>query len=262
MPTFKCGKYLFPIERKTYVMGILNVTPDSFSDGGKFFNTKNAIAHAIAMQNDGADIIDIGAQSTRPGFCKISPEEEWQRLRIILPELTKVLNIPISIDTFYPEVADKALACGVSIVNDINGFKNEKMWNIVSHFFCGCIVVHSGPSNMAKIFFESSLKKAKQYGIALERLCFDPGIGFGKDLKDNIMAIKTLKQQKIASNALLIGASKKSFIGKICNKENPNDRLIGTLATNIVSIINGADIVRVHDVKETVEAIKILDVLL
>lgn len=261
MSIFKCGKYSLPLKR-TYVMGILNVTPDSFSDGGLFLNPEKAIAHAIKMQEKGADIIDVGAQSTRPGCQKISYIEEWNRLKLVIPELVKKLNIPISIDTFYPEVAKNALDCGVSIINDVNGFKNEKMWDIASKRSCGCIIMHDGSFKTIKEFFKKTLLKAKEYNIEPQRLCFDPGIGFGKDFTDNINTIKNLEYLRINSIPILIGLSKKSFIGKICNNVNSEERLPGTIAANIISIINGANIIRVHDVKEAVMANKVLKALL
>lgn len=262
MKYFKCGKYSLPLDKKVYVMGILNVTPDSFSDGGLFYSSEKAIEHALKMQSEGADIIDIGAQSTRPGHSKITAEEEWNRIKDIIPKLTKILDVPLSIDTFYPYVAKNCLDLGVSIINDVNGFKNEKMWDIASHSDCGCIIMHDGSYDTTKKFFEDTLLKARKYNISENRICLDPGIGFGKDLNDNINIIKNLKNLKMQDIPILMGLSKKSFIGKICNDAPLKDRLPGTIVANAISILNGANIIRVHDVKEAINSNMVLKELL
>ena len=261
MKIFNCGKYSLDLDKKIYIMGILNVTPDSFSDGGLFFNPEKAVEHAIDMQNDGADIIDIGAQSTRPGHTKISVQEEWNRLEPILRKLKHIIKIPISIDTFYPEIAKRALNFGVSIINDVTGFKNDKMWDIASNSNCGCIIIHDGPASTAKKFFKESLDKAKSYSIHKSRICLDPGIGFGKDFRDNIDIIKNLGSLKVDSMPILMALSKKSFIGKICNEIPTSERLPGTIVANSISIMNGANIIRVHDVKEAFTSIQVLKAL-
>ena len=262
MNFFNCGSYSLDLNKKVYIMGILNVTPDSFSDGGLFLNPKEAIKHAINMQNDGVDIIDIGAQSTRPGHTKISAKKEWERLEPVLMELKNIIKIPISVDTFYPEVAKKALDLGASIINDVTGFRDNKMWDIASYSDCGCIIMHDGPYNTTKRFFKESLAKAQSYGIDKSRICLDPGIGFGKDLNDNINIIKNLKDLKIDSVPLLMALSKKSFIGKICDEIPTSERLPGTIVANSISIMNGANIIRVHDVKEAVTATQVLKALI
>lgn len=258
MYSFKCANYTLNLGKKTYIMGILNITDDSFFDGGRYLSTQKAIYRALQMQEEGADIIDVGAQSTRPGFKKISAADEWDRLKNVIPNLAKMLKIPISVDTFSDEVALNSLKSGASIINDVNGFKNEKMWQIASKFDCGCVIMHNGKWSDAKNFFESALNKAKKLGIMHNRICFDPGFGFGKSFEENINALKNLKSQKIVQNALLIGLSRKSFIGQICGNIPPGERLSGTLVANAVAALNGADIIRVHDVKEHVNMHKIL----
>ena len=262
MSTFRAGNYTFSLGRRTYIMGILNVTRDSFYDGGKWFDLDNAVAHAIDMQNSGADIIDIGAQSTRPGFTKIEPEEEIKRLIPLLESLKGKLTVPVSVDTFYPEVAEKALKCGVDIINDVTGFKNDKMIDVVSNCECGCIVMHDGKTNNMKEFFKDILGRMISKNISQDRICFDPGIGFGKDLEDNLGAIRDLKNNLLNNIAILVAASRKSLIDKICKGIPVEERLPGTIAINTIAICNGADIIRVHDVKEAVQAAKVSDAIL
>lgn len=262
MSIFKAGKYELPLGKKTYVMGILNVTPDSFSDGDEWFSPKKAVEHALEMQTDGADIIDIGAQSTRPGYTKVSPEEELKRLVPVLKALNGKVNVPVSVDTFYPEVAKEALKHGVSIINDVNGFKDEKMIDVASISNCGCIVMHDGDSSLMKSFFETQLNKLISNNISKDRVCFDPGIGFGKTYEENLDVINNLKEYLVNGIAMLIGASRKRMIGIPCGDPPFKMRMPGTIAAHTISIANGADIVRVHDVKPAVQACKVADAIL
>ena len=259
---FRAGNFVFDLEAKTYVMGILNVTPDSFSDGNKWFGVDSAVAHAIEMQNDGADIIDIGAQSTRPGYIKISAKEELKRLVPVLMALKGKIFVPISVDTFYPEVAQEAIKYGVSIINDVSGFTSEKMLTIASKSDCGCVVMYDGKISNIKSFFETQVSKMQDKNIKKERICLDPGIGFGKNNMENIYIIKNLKKYLPNNFATLIAASKKSFIGMICGNPPVEQRLAGTIAAHTIAILNGANIIRVHDVKEAVQAAKIADAIL
>ena len=185
MAVFSAGKYRLPLGKKAYVMGILNVTPDSFSDGGCFFSTEQAVQHALAMRDDGADIIDIGAQSTRPGSTRIAPEQELERLLPVLKQLRNQLNIPISVDTFYPQVAAAALEHGASIINDVTGFDDSAMVDVAAKSDCGCIVMHHTGTDFdiisdVRAYFFKQLDILHSAGINSERICFDPGIGFGK----------------------------------------------------------------------------------
>ena len=263
--TFKAGSKVFPLNR-TYVMGILNVTPDSFSDGGKFNSLETAVLRAIEMEHQGADIIDIGAQSTRPGFVKISADEEWERLEKILSEVRKNVTAAISVDTFYPEIAQKALNAGADIINDISGFSDE-MFSAVKDSGCGCIIMYpfgeqKNILTATKKFFSDKLEQAKKFGIAADRVCFDPGIGFGKTNEENLEIIANVGQTKLNEIAYLMAASRKRVIGQAVGNVAFTDRLSGTLAAHTISVFGGADIVRVHDVAETVQAAKMADAIL
>ena len=262
MNFFKAGKYNLEIGKKTYVMGILNVTPDSFSDGGKFIDPEKAINRALEIQSEGADIIDIGAQSTRPGYEKISPKQEWQRLSPVLKSIHDKLSIPISVDTFYPEVAQEALKFSVDIINDVSGF-GEDMMAVAKKSDCGCIIMHDKPGvDTIKPFFEKKLEFAALHKIDTSRICFDPGIGFSKTYEENLDIIKNLKKIKIDNITTLIGLSKKRVIKTSCGSSDMNDRTYGTIAANTLSIAFGADIIRVHDVKESVLAARVTDAIL
>ncbi|MDR1628229.1 MAG: dihydropteroate synthase [Oscillospiraceae bacterium] len=259
MKIFKCGKYSLELGKKTYIMGILNVTPDSFSDGGKWLNAQKAIKRAFEIEKEGANILDIGAQSTRPGYTKISPDEELDRLFPVLEGIKRKLNIPISIDTFYPKTASEALLMGADIINDVYGFENEGMFEVCKGSDCGIIITYGFEGIEMKNFFENKLKKAANFGIDLQRMCFDPGIGFSKNYQDDLDIIKNIKKYKIPQNAFLVGVSRKRVIGYTCGNPPAQDRVAGSLSAGVIASINGADILRVHDVKETVQALKISD---
>lgn len=262
MPVFSAGKYRLPLGEKAYVMGILNVTPDSFSDGGSFFSPEHAVRHAISMRDAGADIIDIGAQSTRPGSTLISPEQELGRLLPVLRLLRNQLDIPISVDTFYPQVAAAVLENGVSILNDVTGFDDPAMVDVASQSDCGCIVMHhtGADSNIITAvhqYFISKLDKIVHRGIAGERICFDPGIGFGKTHEQNLQLLANAGKLRAGDCALLVGASRKRVIGAECGNPPFEQRLGGTIAAHSIAVADGADMVRVHDVTEMVQATKI-----
>ena len=262
MSIFKAGKFELKLGKKTYIMGILNVTPDSFSDGGKWLDVDAAVAHALQMQADGADIIDIGAQSTRPGCVKITAEEELKRLLPILWALKRQIRIPISVDTFYPKVAKKALNEGVDIINDVTGFKDTEMVKIACQSDCGCIVMHDGHNDQMRGFFKAKLEEMLKSDISKERICFDPGIGFGKTYEENLSAIRNLKNFSIDGCTMLVGASRKRVIGSSCGNPPFEDRLPGTIAAHTIALIGGANILRVHDVKEAVQAAQVADAIL
>lgn len=263
---FQAGRYRLPLGEKTYIMGICNVTPDSFSDGGQFLRPQDAIDHALCMQQEGADLIDIGGQSTRPGFQAISPQEEWQRLQPVLEGLRGRLTVPLSVDTFYPQVA--ALACenGADIINDVTGFAPD-MWKVAAQYGCGCIVMHpSEPEGdvlpAVRTFFEQKRQEAARWGIDETKLCMDPGIGFGKTYEQNLQLIRDVKEYRLETCALLMAASRKRVIGRPCGDPPFAQRLSGTLAAHTVAQMGGADMLRVHDVKEAVQAARVVDALL
>ena len=240
MNFFHAGKYKFSLEDKTYVMGILNVTPDSFFDGGKYSNPQAALSRAVEIQNEGADILDIGAQSTRPGHAEISFEEEWARLGPVLTLLKNHIKIPISIDTFYPEVAEKALNLGADIINDVKGFENLKMLEIAQKRSCCMIVVYNKNGVEARDFFEKRLKQARNLGINDSRICFDPGIGFNKNREDDLYLISNISEIKLKNFPLLMGVSRKRIIKHLSKASSTDELLSGTIAARGVCALTRA----------------------
>ncbi len=261
---------------RTYIMGVLNRTPDSFSDGGVFMDEEKAINRIEKMIKEGADIIDIGGESTRPGSESVSVEEELKRTVPLIKKISRAINVPISIDTSKHEVAARALAEGASIVNDISGLKaDQKMAKVISSFGATVCVMHmkGTPKDMqdnpvyedlmGEIIsaLSESIEIAISAGISPDRIIVDPGIGFGKTVKHNLIIIKRLAELKVLGKPICIGTSRKSFIGKILGR-NVNERLIGTAATCALAIANGANIIRVHDIKEMKEVAKITDAVI
>ncbi len=261
----------------TLVMGILNVTPDSFYDGGKYYDIEDALNRARKMIDDGADIIDVGGESTRPNSRCVSADEEIRRVVPLIKEVSKETKIPISIDTYKAEVADKAIQAGAQIINDISGLQADtEMVRVAVAHNTPIIIMHikGRPHDFPKdpvyaelipeviSFLESRIEFSLKSGIAHNKIIIDPGIGFGKGVKHNIEILRQLNRFKCMNLPIMIGTSRKSFIDKILEpsddiniKEN-NSRLIGTLVTLIIAVSNGANIVRVHDVKEAVQVIK------
>lgn len=261
---FKDRKYTD--DSKTLVMGIVNVTPDSFSDGGDYFDAKNAIEHALKHEADGADFIDIGAQSTRPGSTVISAEEEWSRLEGVLIGLKGKLNVPISVDTFYPEVARKAIDAGAEIINDVSGKFNEDMAKIVKETGCGWIIMHNGsgtPEDVNNLLDEVAAKCTKR-DIPVCRLCIDPGIGFGKDYEENIELLRRVNEINLGygSVPVLLGVSRKRVIGQGSKQENPKERIYGNIAVDALAIAKGVNIIRLHDVEHEIQGIRMADAVL
>ena len=260
--------------RETLVMGILNVTPDSFSDGGLFYNTDEAVSHALQLIEYGIDIIDIGGESTRPGAKKISEEEEIQRIIPVVKQIRELSpEIIISIDTTKSMVAQKAIQSGANIINDISGFSfDNKMIDVVRESKVPVIIMHmqGDPSNMQNnpvyddliidisSFFKSKIKLAIDAGIKKEQIILDPGIGFGKTVGDNLQLINQLNEFCKLGFPVMIGPSRKSFIGTTLNLP-VDDRLEGTAAAVAVGVMNGARIVRVHDVKEIKRVVTIVE---
>lgn len=271
---------VLPIGERTLIMGILNVTPDSFSDGNEFFSADKAIAHAEQMIAEGADIIDIGGESTRPGAGVISPEEEIQRVIPIIEKLVKRTDVPISVDTTKSLVARAALHAGAHIINDISALRFDfHIADEVAKFGAGLVLMHSRgtPATMHKLppvadiidevtrSLRASISMAEKRGVKRESIVIDPGIGFGKSQEQNIELIAKLDQIGAAFPDLpiLIGTSRKSFIGRILADENGEpapveDRLHGTMATISAAVLKGAQIVRVHDVQPTVQTIRVV----
>jgi dihydropteroate synthase len=248
------------------VMGVLNVTPDSFSDGGEFFDPTRALDQAGRMIAQGADILDIGAESTRPygGAMPVPLEEEMRRLDPVLPTAVK-LGAPVSIDTMKPEVAAWALAAGASIINDVWGLQRDRdMARLAAECTVPVIVMHNRESAdssldiMAEIakFFARSLEIAEAAGVARQNIVLDPGIGFGKTPEQSLIAIARLRDLKSFGLPLLVGASRKRFIAKV-SLAPPDQRLGGSIAAHLMAVANGASIIRTHDVAETVQALRI-----
>ena len=268
---------------RTLVMGILNVTPDSFSDGNQFFSIDAALAHARVMIAEGADIIDVGGESTRPGAALISPEEEIERVVPIIEALAKETDVPISIDTTKSMVAGAALAAGASIVNDISALRFDyHIADEVVKAKAGLILMHSRgtPATMQRLppaadimadivhSLRASLAMAERRGVLREAIVIDPGIGFGKTFPQNLEIIAKLDQLQAAFPDLpiMIGTSRKAFIGQLLadadgNPASADQRLHGSMATTAAAILNGAKIARVHDVKAAVETAKVIDAI-
>ncbi len=272
---FKGKNFAFPLNERTYIMGILNVTPDSFFDGGEWNTPQRAVAHALEMQENGADIIDVGAQSTRPGSTLLSENEELEIIKQYMDLLCDRVSVPISVDTFYPSVADYCLSHGAAIINDVSGVINSDMAAVVSRHNAGWIVVHTGQksadetadfSNVGGVtngvikFFDEAEKAALNYGIKKENLCFDMGIGFGKSYDDNIELVRNINKLKTPERALLTALSCKRIVKETTGADG-YDRVFGTIAADVLSIAGGTDFIRVHHVKEAVLSAKMADKL-
>lgn len=261
--------------RRTHVMGVLNVTPDSFSDGGHYFDTARAIDHGVEMVRDGADIIDIGGESTRPYSEGISAGEEMDRVLPVIEALGKEVEAPISIDTCKAAVAREALKAGASIINDISALRfDPEMASVAAQARVPVILMHmkGTPGNMQKNpvyrdlipeildFLREALDRSEAAGIPRDLTVVDPGIGFGKTFDHNLQVIRGLSQFLSLDRPVLLGPSNKAFIGHILNRE-PHERETGTMAAIAAGVMNGARIVRVHHVKKAVETVRIIDAI-
>lgn len=257
-------------------MGILNVTPDSFSDGGTFLERQSAIDRALMMEDEGADIIDIGGESTRPGSQAVNIKEEMKRVLPVIEQLAGRLSIPISIDTYKSDVADAAVKAGASLVNDISGLRFDgKMATVVARHMVPVVVMHikgkprdmqTRPTYKRLIpeimdYLSESIMRARNAGIPDDMIIIDPGIGFGKTMEHNLLIIKHLKAFSGYEKPILIGPSRKSFIGTLLGNRPVTERLQGTAAAVAISIWNGAHIIRVHDVKEMREVAMLSDAI-
>lgn len=276
MSCFRAGRYEFPLNLRTYIVGILNVTPDSFSDGGRFITIDQALRHAEAMILAGVDILDVGGESTRPGSYPVGLSEELQRVVPVIEKICKTFDCAVSIDTYKAAVADAAFSAGACIANDINGLQHDpEMAAAVARHNAGVIVMHNArlyrgippeasPSAdvMADVasFLQRSCLIAQQAGVQSDHIMIDPGIGFGVTSSESIQMIARLDELKQLGFPILIGPSRKRFIGNILN-QNAADRLHGTSAAVAIGIDHGADFIRVHDVREMAEVARVADAL-
>ena len=273
--TLQWSDHFLDLGQKTHIMGVLNVTPDSFADGGRYLKKEKAIEHALAMAGDGADIIDIGGESTRPYSKKISLDEELDRVIPVIQALRQELKIPISIDTCKAEVARQALGAGASIINDISALRfDPEMILIAAEAGVPVVLMHikGTPSDMQVNptyddlipeiidFLKNAIDHAVKGGIKKEMIIVDPGIGFGKSFDHNLDIIKGLAAFSSLERPVLLGTSRKAFIGHILDKE-ADERDTGTMATIAAGVMNGAKIVRVHNVKKALETVKIIDAI-
>jgi dihydropteroate synthase len=257
------------------VMGILNVTPDSFSDGGLFLGAGRAIERGIQIAAEGAAVIDIGAESTRPGAEPVSANTQIKRVVPVIEALAKEIDIPISIDTYNFEVAEAALKAGAAIINDITAFADKRMATLATEKNVPVILMHmqGTPATMqiepkyedvaedVLRFLLERTKYAEDYGIPPERIFIDPGIGFGKTSEHNLILLKNMDRFVTSGYRVLVGTSRKKFIGTITGKEKPAERVFGTAATVALCVAKGASIVRVHDVTEMVDVVKVVNSL-
>jgi dihydropteroate synthase len=277
------GKHRLDFGKRTCIMGVLNVTPDSFSDGGKFFSLDGAVAQGYKLFEDGADILDIGGESTRPFSHQVSEEEEIQRVIPVIEKLSKCIPIPISIDTTKAGVAEQAIKAGASMINDVSSLRfDPKMANIAVDYGVPVILMHmlGNPKTMQiepayddligeiKAFFENAIDQAENKGISRLKIIIDPGIGFGKTVGHNLLLIQRLHEFKTLKVPIMIGTSRKAFIRNLL-KDNPAEEIhadsvmveSGTQASVAAAILNGAHIVRVHNVANTRATVKITDAI-
>lgn len=260
------------ILERTRVMGVLNVTPDSFSDGGVYFDPDEAIRRGTEMAEQGADLIDVGGESTRPGSDLVAEDEEWRRVGRVVETLVRKVDVPLSIDTMKPAVAEKAIRAGASIVNDVSGMRDPAMVRLVAQERVGVVAMHmlGNPKTMqqdphyadvvgeVRAFLLDRIRALTAAGVAPESIAVDPGIGFGKSLEHNLSLIRGLDTLAELGHPVVVGVSRKSFIGKVGAGE-PGQRLPGSLAAATLAVLHGASVVRVHDVLETVRAMRVVD---
>ncbi len=275
---WKLARRALPIGARTLLMGVLNITPDSFSDGGQFFSVKRALAHAERMISEGADIIDIGGESTRPGAAAVTAEEELRRIVPVIEHLAKNSTVPLSVDTTKAQVARAALAAGAEIVNDISGLRfDPAVADAAAHARAGLVLMHSrGTSEtmhrlepVAGIWVEvttslrNSIALAEERGVSREAIALDPGIGFGKSQEQNLELIARLDRfaGEFAEFPILIGTSRKSFIGRLLDGAPVSKRIYGTMATVTAAVLNGAHIIRVHDVRAARDTVRVADAI-
>ncbi|MDO8849000.1 MAG: dihydropteroate synthase [Coriobacteriia bacterium] len=266
--TWRCGAFRLSLDH-TLVMGIVNVTPDSFSDGGRFADPLVAVEHARGLADVGADVIDVGGESTRPGSGAVPPRAELARVLSVITALVHCLDIPVSIDTRHAEVASACVREGASIVNDISGFRDPAMVALAARCEAGLVVMHmlGEPKTMqdepvytdvvaeVRDYLSKRAAELESAGVARDRIALDPGIGFGKTTAHNLELLRRLPEIAVLGYPVLVGASRKRFIGELTGEVRPDRRLAGSVAAAVWSAHHGADIVRVHDVADTVQAL-------
>ena len=265
------GNKKFDLEKDVYIMGILNVTPDSFSDGGKWNDKDKCLKHVEQMINEGATIIDVGGESTRPGYVKISHEEEIDRVSPVIEKLKDEFDIPVSVDTYKAAVAEAAIISGADMINDIWGFKgDENMAAVAAKYDIPCCIMHNRDVNSRPYsnFIEDVLADLRESiniglsaGVKRDKLIIDPGIGFGKSFGENLFMMNNIEQLKSLDCPILLGTSRKSMIGLTLGLP-VEERLEGTLATTVIGIMKGCSIIRVHDVKENYRTMKMTKAIL
>ena len=271
---WRCGDRVLQLGGRTIVMGVLNVTPDSFSDGGLFADTETAVAQGARLADEGADIVDVGGESTRPGAQPVDPEEERRRVIPVIEGLRRARpDAVLSVDTRRADVARAALDAGAHLVNDIGAARDPAMLPLVAERDAGLVLMHmrGEPRTMqdhphyddvvaeVHTYLRERVEAAVFAGIATERLAVDPGIGFGKDLGHNLALLRACGSFRDLDAAVVVGASRKRFLGTLTGVEEPVDRVEGSLAAAVVAVVNGADVVRVHDVAATVRALAVAD---
>jgi dihydropteroate synthase len=274
---WRCGDHTFALGERTLVMGIVNVTPDSFSDGGMLAGTREAVAHGLRLAADGADILDVGGESTRPGSEPVPVEDELARVIPVVAGLSSAApeGVVLSVDTRRPRVAEAALAAGASIVNDVTAAGDPRMFDVVQGSGAGLVLMHmlGEPRTMqedpryddvvvqVRDFLAARLGAAVAAGVERDRLCVDPGIGFGKNLEHNLTLLRDIASFEGLRAPVLVGASRKRFIGQLTSVEAPADRLEGTAGAVAWCAANGVDVVRVHDVLEMARVVRVVDAI-
>jgi dihydropteroate synthase len=268
---------IFDVSQHALIIGVLNVTPDSFSDGGKFLNAEKAVEHGMRMTADGAAIIDVGGESTRPGAESVAGEEELHRIISVIQELRAKVRIVISVDTSKAEVARAAIQAGASIVNDVTGGRNDpEMMPLVAENETAFIIMHmqGNPRTMqiepryvdvvseVTDFFRQQYARALECGIKPMAIAFDPGIGFGKTLEHNLELLAHLEELRVHDRPLVVGVSRKAFLAKLTGSSNMTERLASTVALTSLLRSRGADVFRVHDVRENVNALHVTEAIL
>jgi dihydropteroate synthase len=259
---------------RTRVMGILNVTPDSFSDGGRYFDPDEALRHGLEMVEQGADLLDVGGESTRPGSDSVPADEEWRRVGPVIRDLAKQADVPLSVDTMKPEVAAKAIEAGASIVNDVSGLREPAMVHVVARNRVGAVVMHmlGNPKTMqthpqyadvvgeVRSYLAERIRALEAAGVASEAVAVDPGVGFGKTQEHNLALLRNLDRIVALGHPVVVGVSRKSFIERLGGGES-GERLPGSLAAATLAVAKGAHVIRVHDVRETVRAMRVADAM-
>lgn len=263
------GNRNFEIGNHTYVMGILNVTPDSFSDGGKYNHSDAALFRVEEMIKEGADIIDVGGESTRPGYEQISAEEETERVVPVIERIKRHFDVPVSLDTYKVDVAEAGIAAGADLINDIWGLKgDERMAGVIANSGMPCCIMHNRKEAVYQNFIldvladlKESLELAKNAGIHQDKIILDPGIGFAKSYEQNLLLLQQIEVLNSLGYPVLLGTSRKSVIG-ITLDLPVEQRINGTVATTVMGVMKGCSFVRVHDIKENVQAIKMTEAIL